>query len=354
MEISRVSLLDALKKVSPALARRELFEQANRVAFVGGRVVAFNDAVAITHPLPGDLELDGAVDGARLVELLGRLTADAVRLTVAEREGGGRDLVVTGGRSRATFEVLPVRLPIDQVDQSGEMVDLPEGFAERLGWASASCAREVSRPAITCVLVADGWMQASDSYRVSRVQVGGVAELPRMMLPRDQVGVLVDYPIRRVALSDDGAWAHFEAEDGTRLSARSMSGRFPSLDEHFAVEGTEVVLADGLREVLDRAHIFARRERQIDEEVAVSMRRNQVVVSARCDGASFEESVRCEGAVAGVAFAIHPRFLESALRSGTRCVVGERAIKFSGGGRDADGNPAEVGRWEHVIVRKHV
>jgi DNA polymerase III sliding clamp (beta) subunit (PCNA family) len=343
VEISRKELLGAIKKVLPAVSKKEIFDQAHLVAFVAGKAVAFNDAVAIMHPLPGDLDLDGAVDGTRLCELLGRLSADTVNLVVEEGKIG-----IRAGRSRTSFDLLPTRLPIDSIDLTGEMVDLSATFADQLRWASTSCAKDASRPALTCVLVADGWMQSSDSYRLSRVQCGD--DLPRLMLPLSQVDVLVDYPIKRVALSAGGEWARFETDDGTTLCARSMSGAYPNLDHIYQVEGSEVQLTDALGEVLERARIFARRERQIDEEVTVAMRPNQVTISARCDGAEFSEVVRCEGVEGGVQFVIHPRFLASALESGTRCVVGDRSVKFSGKGRDGEGN--DMGSWDHVVALK--
>lgn len=346
MEISRIELLGAIKKVLPAVSKKEIFDQSHLVAFVAGRAVAFNDAVAIMHPLPGDLDLDGAVDGTRLCELLGRLSADTVNLVAEEGKIG-----IRAGRSRTSFDLLPTRLPIDSIDLTGEMVDLPATFADQLRWASTSCAKDASRPALTCVLVADGWMQSSDSYRLSRVQCSGdAALLPRLMLPLSQVDVLVNYPIKRVALSAGGEWARFETDDGTTLCARSMSGAYPNLDHIYQVEGSEVQLTDALGEVLERARIFARRECQIDEEVTVAMRPNQVTISARCDGADFSEVVRCEGVEGGVQFVIHPRFLASALESGTKCVVGERSVLFSGSGKDAAGN--ESARWEHVVALK--
>jgi hypothetical protein len=339
MEVQREALLSAIEMVLPAMAKREIFDQANMIAFVGGRVVAFNDAVMISHPLPGALDLEGALDGRRLCDLLDKLDSEVVDLAV-----DGDKINLRAGRSRASFDALPVTLPIDSVDVTGELVDLPDTFVDQLRWASTSCAREVSRPTLTCVLVEGGWMQSSDSYRASRVHCGDVStgawDLPRLMLPLSQVEVLVDYPVKRVALSDGGEWARFETDAGTTLCARSMAGAFPDLASIYDVSGKEVELTDALSDALERARIFARRDRAADEVVLVSMRPNQVTVSAQCDGARFSEVVRCEGAAEAAEFSIHPKFLASALESGTRCVLGERSVKFSG--KD----------WEHVVALK--
>jgi hypothetical protein len=339
MDIEREILLSAIKLVLPAMARKELFDQADKLAFVGGKVLAFDDHVMISHLLPGGLDLEGAVDGRRLLGLLDRLSVDVVKLAV----GDGR-IEVRAGRSRSSFDVLPVTLPYDSVDATGQLVDLPAGFVDQLRWVSTSCARDTSRPALNCVSVEGGWMQSSDSYRASRVHHGDVTTeawaLPRLMLPLPQVEVLVDYPVKRVALSDGGEWARFETDDGTMLCTRSMSAAFPDLTSVYDVRGREVQLTAALSEAIGRAEIFARRDHAIDEEVKVAMRPNQVTVSAQCDGGRFSEVVRCEGAPEAAEFGIHPKYLAKALESGTRCVLGERSIKFCG----AD--------WEHVIALK--
>lgn len=302
-------------------------------------MVAFNDAVAILHPLPGGLDLEGAVDGQHLYRLLNKLSAEVVNLTVDNDK-----IHLRAGRSTASFNILPVTLPIDSVDMTGQMVELPKTFVDQLKWVSSSCARDMSRPALTCVLVEGGWMQASDSYRISRVHHGdsttGAWDLPRLMLPITQIEVLVDYPVKRVALSDGGEWARFETESGTTLCARSRSGEFPNLASMYDVEGHEIQLTTALAQVIERAQIFSRREHSIDEEIRISMRPNQITISAQYDGGKFSEVARCEGAVDGIEFVIHPKFLSAALESGTRCVLGENRVKFSG----TD--------WDHVVALK--
>ena len=235
--------------------------------------------------------------------------------------------------------MLPVKLPIDSVDMSGEMVDVPNTFADQLRWVSSSCAKDMSRPALTCVLVQDGAMLSSDSYRASRVE-HGVEGLPRLMLPLSQVDVLVDYPLCRAGLSEGGEWARFETEDGTTLCARSMAGAFPDLAKVYEVEGREVQLTAALGDAIERARVFSKNDRPADEEIRVSMRANQVTVSARYEGGDFSEVVRCEGATESAEFSIHPKFLAAALESGTTCVLGERSVLFSG--KD----------WRHCVALK--
>lgn len=298
--------------------------------------MAFNDAVAILHPLPGGLDFEGAIDGRHLCNLLDKISSDTVDLTLSNNK-----IHLKSGRSKASFDVLEVSLPIDSVDMSGNFIDLPDGFVDKMRWVSASCAKDMSRPALTCVSIENGWMQSSDSYRASRVQCD--ESLPRLMLPISQVEVLIDkdYPIKRVALSDGKEWARFETDDNTTLCTRSMSGSFPDLTKIYDVRGSEVQLTTALTEVIERARIFSQREHAIDEEITVTMHSNQsITISAQYDGGRFSENVRCRGATEEAEFTIHPKFLASALSSGTKCILGTRSVKFAG----AD--------WEHVVSLK--
>ena len=117
MQLPRVNLLQAIERVLPARARREHFDQANKVAFRGGRVVAFNDHLAILHPLPNGLDIEGAIDGKRFCDLLRRLSIENVDLSQ-----DGDKLFLRAGRTRALFRAPPVTLPIDSVDMTGKWV----------------------------------------------------------------------------------------------------------------------------------------------------------------------------------------------------------------------------------------
>ena len=332
MEIARSKLLDAIGRVVPAIAKKETFEQANRMAFDKGYLVSYNDSVSIFAHLPELAEISGAIDGKKLFELLTKMTAETVTLTVE-----GDKLKVSGGRIRATFDMLTVLLPIGELDQTGTAVPLPESFGSALRLVMGGCARDMSRPILTCIRLEGVEIEAADGFRAIRFKVPE-ANLPKVLLPVMAAEIIVGYKVESIAVGDMGQWVRFWAHSGTTvIHARVMSGEYPDLSAHYDMDGEAIKFPETLGGVLERAQIFAKRESKIDEEVGLAMTDNQITVTASCDGVQFSEIAQYEGQTTA-SFYIHPQFLDAALKAGNTCVVGNGRIKFIGD------------NWEHVIA----
>lgn len=332
MEINRTKLVDAVHRVIPAVAKKELFEQANKLAFSSGYLVAYNDEISIFEEMPEVEEISGAVDGRRFYELLSKVSAPIVDLT----QGDDNKLSVRAGRVKASFDMVPVSLPIDEIDRTGEAEDLPADFEKSLALISGCCAREMSRPVLACVRMDGHSMEAADGYRMARMNFD-LFDLPKALLPVTAAEVVADYPIRTAAVGDAGEWMRFAANEGrTVIYARLSSGAYPDLSAIYEMDGHQLVLPEKLFEMLNRARIFSKREHRIDEEVKIELRPTRITVKATCDGAQFSEGVGWDGSTTAE-FSIHPDFLSVALKSGTACIVGDTKIKFIGEG------------WDHVI-----
>lgn len=333
MEIDRTKLLKSIGRVLPAVSKRETFEQATKLCFHDGHLVAYNDEISIFDHLPATEGLDGAVDGKHLYSLLNKLAADQVTL-----EQDNLKLHLRAGRVKASFDLAPVALPLGEIDQSGEDSEpLGEGFARGLKLIAGTCARDMSRPVLTCVSMDGERIEAADGFRAARLSLEGT-ELPKFLLPVTAAEVIVGYPVERVAVSDSGEWARFSANDGaTVIYARAFEGKFPDLSNLYELEGIDVSLPEAMAKVLERAQIFSEREHQIDEVVQIGIRPNQITVSSAYEGGQFSEIVRSDQKVSAD-FSIHPDFLAEVLKTGTTCIVGDKRVKFTG--------PS----WSHVIA----
>ena len=69
MKINKAELQTALEKVKPGLASRELIEQSTSFAFMGDRVVTYNDEISISHPVAG-VDINGAVKAQALYDFV--------------------------------------------------------------------------------------------------------------------------------------------------------------------------------------------------------------------------------------------------------------------------------------------
>jgi hypothetical protein len=333
MEMDRAKLLKSISRVFPAIARREIFEQATKLAFKDGHLCAYNDEISIFDRLPETDGLDGAVDGKHLYSLLNKLAVDQVSL-----EQDNSKLHLRAGRVKASFDLAPVTLPFGEIDRSGEDSELGEDFANGLKLIASTCARDMSHPVLTCISMKGDLIESGDGYRAARLLLEDI-DLPKFLLQVTAAEVVARYAVERAAVSDSSEWVRFSTSgNNTLIYARAFEGDFPDLAGYFVLEdGIDVALPDTLSKVLDRAQIFSEREHAIDEVVQIGIRPNQITVSSAYDGGQFSEIVRSDQKVSAD-FSIHPDFLVEVLKTGTTCIVGEKRVKFTG--------PS----WQHVIA----
>jgi hypothetical protein len=170
-----------------------------------------------------------------------------------------------------------------------------------------------------------------------------MGDLPDILIPVTAAEVLISggYDVVRLAVGQGGGWARFKTADEVIVSARLTSGTYPDVSSVLEVPGEPIFLPATLIEPVKRACIFARREHRVDEEVEVTLRPNQIILRANCDGATFEEVIREPGQTATAKFQVAPEFLLATLGKGDmidRCVLGPDRIGFIGEG------------WRHIVA----
>ena len=333
--MERSKLQEALERVKPGLSKNEVIEQATSFAFMGDRVVTYNDEISISHPVEG-LDITGAVKAEELYQLLNKLKKDEITLEASENE-----LLLTSGKVKAglTFQQ-EISLPLEEVGEIGDWKKIPEGFCDALKFVVPTASRDMTRPAFSCVHVRkDGIIESSDGFRVTRMTIGKVG-LPDCLIPAFVAKELTKYPITHQA-SGEG-WRHFKTEDGTVFSCRILEEQFPDIDGKgiLNVEGESLEFPATLSEALDRAGIFAKRDHYSEEEVTLTIGNKKILVEGQCDSGWFKESVNLRYTGEVISIIIHPDFLKDMLSKIQSCVIGEKSMKFAGE------------NWEHVVWMK--
>ncbi len=334
MKINKAELQEALEKVRPGLAQKELIEQATSFMFMGDRVVTYNDEISISHPVKG-LDVKGAVKAQALYSFLNKVKKDEIEIEWEENQ-----VLIKAGRSKAglVFES-EVKLPIDEeIGEIGKWKKLPENFVEALKFCHPCCSRDMSRPVLTCVSVSKEKVEASDSYQIVLHKLSGKVPGDGFLIPATAVRDLVRYKITEVAQGE--SWVHFRTEDGTVFSARTISNEFPDTSKHLKIDGVEFSFPKNTDEILERADVFSKKEISTGDipVVTVEIKDKRVKFSAENEYGWFEEESRVKYDGKPVKFAVGIEFLVNLFTKLQNCVIGPDKIGFSGE------------NWQHIVA----
>lgn len=333
--MNKAYLQGALQKVKPGLATKEMISQSTSFAFMGDKVVTYNDEISISHPVEG-LDLVGAVKAEELYQLLSKIPHEEIEMTVKDTE-----LIISSGRTQAGLVFQhEISLPLEEVEEKGKWKSLPPAFLEALKFVIPAAADSMVKPAFTCVHIRkDGIIETTDGFRVSRFSVDEIG-VDSFLLPVSIAKELLAYQVIQVAQGK--GWYHFKTEEGTLFSCRIFQDQFPDIDNSgfLNVEGTELHLPVSLSEALDRAQIFSKRDEYLDEEVSVIIKDKKITVEGKSSSGWIKESVNLRYTGDPIAISIHPEFLKDMLSKIQTCTIGKSSVKFQGE------------NWEHVIWMK--
>ena len=325
MKINKVDLQNALEKVKPGLATKELIQQSTSFAFLNGCVATYNDEIALTHPVLG-LEITGAVQATELYQLLKKLKQDELELTVTENE-----ILLTSGKTKAGLTLqTEIKLPLSEVERKSKWKTLPEGFKDALRFAVTSCSRDMSKPVLTCVHVhQEGFIEGCDNYRVARWTLSEEFPTGTFLIPQSSVLELLKLDPVKVAL--DGGWVHFITEDKTTISCRIIDDKFPDTSKLLKQSGIEVILPEGISEILDRAMVFSKRDTVLDEDITIILEKNKLRIESKSETGWFKEEVPNDSYKGEeLKFDVTPSLLKSILSETNVFEHCKNRLKFSG------------------------
>jgi hypothetical protein len=332
MKVSKNQLQEALSIVQPGLTMKGIMEQADSFAFIGDKVVTYNDRISISHPVEG-LDIRGAIYSVELYKLLQKITKDEIDISVKKNEVS---LKFGKGLAHLTLQS-EIRIPIIEVKEKWE--ELPDNFNHFLKFAMGACSNDMSQPELTCVNIQDnGIIQATDSYKIFYCELGDEIPAETFLLPASSAKEVAK--INPTYISKSKEWVHFKNEQETVISCRleNMDKEYPDLKKHIASKGEQIAFPSSTTDLIDKAWIFAKRKNELDEEIRIDIRDKKMTVSSRSETGSFSEKTPIRYGGSPIEFVIAPYLLVDILKETNKGVLSENAIKF------------EDKEWQYVSV----
>jgi len=327
-------LLNALSIVKPGLSNKELIEQSSSFAFMGNRVVTYNDEISVSHPVE-DLDIIGAVKAEELYKFLHKTKQEDIAISVEDNV-----LLLAAGRSKVTLTLeADIKLDLSELQKKKKWKKLPPSFLNDIKFVAKAASKNAAMPAMTCLNIrADGFIEATDRFRACRCTSDFDTSF---LLPADVVVTITTINPTKICVEKN--WVHFKTPTNTILSCRIFNAEFPAVDPFFKKwgEGDDVLLSlpKELLSIVEKAMIFSKRDYVMDEFLYITVSKKKIKVVAKSEYASFEETTEMEYKGEQVQFKIVPHlFLDILKEKDTIVYLGKTKIKF------------EAGNWKYLAI----
>lgn len=252
VKIKTNELRHALEVVKPGLANKELIEQTTSFAFIPGKIITYNDKIAISYPIR-EIDFQAAVPAQKLYSLIKTLKEEEVTLELKDTE-----LLIKCGKAKAGIKIdTDIRLPLEQIEEAGEWQEISENFVKGLASVVPVCSADVSLSAITCLKVNSSTLQATDNLRAIVWKLQDTLNIKEFLLPSDVVSVIVN--IHPIKMSVAENWVHFKNEQGVEVAVRVHVDSFPDFDKILSIPMEHKIdIPEKLFTMMERATIFGK------------------------------------------------------------------------------------------------
>lgn len=327
MKHNRLELLSLLSTLTPGVDSGGTLEHSSAFLFTGTEVRTYNDQVTARRLFKSTFT--GAVEAEKLVKLLTGLSVDDVDLS--GKEGGG-EVLVRAGKAEAGLTLTdadPAWLKSLVVPK--KWFPLPTNFLKAVRACVFSASKDMTRPVLACLNLTPKVVESCDNYRATRVTLTGPLGPTGRVAVKSLQSILTVEGVKGWSVTED--WVHFQTIPGTIISARMFGAEpYPNLDPFFSIKGNTLQLPENIRDLVDRAHVFAEADFSQDERLTVNVSPNLVTVSGKGVKGWYKESAKCLWKGDPIVFDVHPSLFGDLVDLDREVVVGDTMLKLTGSG----------------------
>jgi len=286
MIIERKTFKEILETVKYGLAgKEESLIGSTSFYFTEGKVHTFNDSVSVSAPIP-EIDFEGEVNATELLGFVSKTVGKEITVTVE-----GNTLTLLSGKAKAELALkTESTLPIDSIGEISKWKPLDAEFLQGISFVKHACGSDFTRPILTCVHVAETFIEGTDGFRVAFVEMKNKIPVGTFLLPATVVPYIVSIKPTHISLGK--AWVHFKTENNVVLSCRIFEDTFVNTTPFRKYEGKDIVFPDNILEILNRAIIFNESAVGMQTYVTIAITNSKITVSSKSNTGRFEEKAK--------------------------------------------------------------
>lgn len=324
MKINRKKLLDALKRIQPAVANKPIIEQTDSVCFEKEAIRAYNDFVAITIPIKTNIE--GGIQANRLISLLDKMTTKKVKLNP---DKANNMLNIETKRIKASIRFdRQIKLPI-VAPKNAKWAKLPSDFCPSVLFASFSASRTMAMPVLSGIYIEKDIVLSFDNFRATKVKIKEQIESP-ILIPAIAAIELVKY--NPTLYTSHNNWLHFKNDQDSIFSCRAIEGDYPkkSILKLFEDSDRKIKLPNDFGKIIDRIQVMVDSEFDQDRIVNIKFKKGEIVCKGEGTLGWIEERIVCDYSGENISIQVHPEFLIQILEHLEEIDINKNLLYFKG------------------------
>lgn len=240
-------MIDALKFVKGAVAKKDFVPALTHFKISGGRIMGYNGRISLSSPIDLDVEVyPRAIPFVKAIQSCKESVA--INLTKAGR------LSIKSGKFRAYIECLTENYP--EFEPEGELLDLPDNFIPALKKLTPIIGDDASRPWATGVLLRGHSAFATNNVILAEYWLGTLFPY-ELNIPGKTIQELIRLgePPTQVQVAKDSMTFHFPGERWLRTQLKDAN--WPNLEKVLNAESTQKEIPDGFYEAVETAKHFS-------------------------------------------------------------------------------------------------
>jgi len=341
--INRQKLLDALTKVKPGVANKEIVETSINFSFNEKEIFTNNDEISVAQKFNSGIT--GSIKAAEFYKLISKIPSEEI--TISQE---GSDLLLTAeikSKDKDDKEIIDnleakIKMTEAIIDRKGidppaknskKWNKLPEDFTKAATFCIFSCSKNMVKPELTCIWFTqdeDGAVAIScDGYRGTMYYFDKTDEIHvPFLVPANVAKYLPIYNPIRYLLTD--SWLHLMNNEDTVLSCRVVATDYPEqIWDFFDVTGSQLDLPQGFGDVIQRTETIVTEEFEQDRFLTLSLRKGEIECTGQGTLGKISEKRPFDYDGEEMQILVHPRLLLDILKHHSAMRIGER-LKFEG------------------------
>lgn len=331
MNINKKELQKALEIVKPGVSQKDMIEQSTNFAFMGNRVVTYNDEISISTTIP-DMDLTGAVSANELYSFLSKVKTEDIDIETTDNE-----ILLKAGKVKAglSFQT-EIKLPLEEIDEITEWKELPENFIDALSFCSFCYSKDLSKPILTCIHIFSSGAESCDNARYSKKVFTSPIDISNTLIPGNTVKELIKYKPMEISLGT--GWAHFKSGE-TIFSCRIFQDEYPNTSNMLDIEedSVDIIFPKDMLDMIDKASVFSKSSDLDDSCISIFLENKKIIIKSKntCGWTQEESPIRYSGEKKE--FMINPTALMDICKQTNKCTINSQKIVF----KESD--------WVHLI-----